>query len=161
MIERKLKPGGEVREYRCELAHADEGLVVVRFDMAAGGDAFQPPFAIPRGSWSLGFFWKRRPFNLYRMRGPEGSVLGHRMDALTDVRFGVGEVVYRDLALDWWVLPDGTLIEEDRDEFDELVASGVLSDADAKVVDEASRQIYSRYRHIIDDAAALERRLKL
>lgn len=161
VIERKLKPGGEVREYRCELVHAAEGLMVVRFDMAAGGDAFQPPFPIPRGSWSLGFFWKRRTFNLYRMRGPGGAVLGHRMDALTDVRFGAGEVAYRDLALDWWVLPDETLIEEDRDEFDELVAAGVLSDGDAQAVAEASRQIYSRYRHIIDDAAALERRLKL
>lgn len=161
VIERKLKPGGDVREYRCTLRHLSEGLMVVRFEMAEGAGVFQPPFDIPRGSWSLGFFWKRRTFNLYRMHGPDGEVLGHRMDALTDVRFGTDDVTYRDLALDWWVLADDTLIEEDREEFEGLVASGVLSAADARAVNEASRQVYSRYRHIIDDAAALETRLGL
>ena len=161
VVERKLKPDGGVREYQCELLHAGEGLMVVRFEMAEGGATFAPPFAIPPGSWSLGFFWKRRQHNLYRMRGPDGTVLGHRIDALTDVRFDDNGVTYRDLALDWWVLPDDTLIEEDREEFDALVDAGALSAGDAAAVDDASRQVYSRYRHIIDDVAILERKLRL
>jgi hypothetical protein len=161
VIERKVKPGGVVREYACTLAHRGRSLMVVRFGLPAGGAMFKPQFDVPPGSSSLGFFWMRRPFNLYRMRGPDGAVLGHRMDALTDVQFGADAVTYRDLALDWWVLADGTLIEEDRDEMDGLVATGVLSKADARTANEAARQIYSRYRHIIDDVAVLERRLKL
>ncbi len=161
VIERKVKPDGGVREYVCELLHAGAGLMVVRFEMAEGGAAFGPPFEVPAGSWSLGFFWKRRPHNLYRMRGPDGAVLGHRIDALTDVRFSEDAVTYRDLALDWWVLPDDTLIEEDRDEFEALVAAGALSAGDAAAANEASRQVYSRYRHIIDDVAILERKLGL
>jgi hypothetical protein len=161
IIERKQKPDGTIREYSCRLAHASNTLVIVRFDMPDGGAEFDTPFTLPPGSWSFGYFWRRRPFNLYRMRGPGGDVLGHRFDAVTAVAFGRDEVSYRDLALDWWVLADETLIEEDRDEFDELVAAGTLSEQDAEAANEAARHIYSRYRHIIDDVAILERRLNL
>jgi hypothetical protein len=161
IIERKQKPDGTVREYRCGLAYASSTLVVVRFDMPNGGVEFDTPFNVPPRSWSFGFFWPRRPFNLYRMRGPGGEVLGHRFDAVTDVRFTEGEVSYRDLALDWWVLPDDTLIEEDRDEFEDLVAAGKLSHQDARAANEAAKHIYSRYRHVIDDVAILERRLSI
>lgn len=161
VTERKLKPGGVTREYACSFVYQTVGLMVIRFDMSRGGDVWGPPFSIPPGSMTLGYFWKRRPFNLYRIHGPGGGVLGHRIDALTDVQFGTDSVTYRDLALDWWVLPDDTLIEQDRDELEALLASGTLSEADGQIVEEAARQVYSRYRHIIDDVGVLETRLGL
>jgi hypothetical protein len=161
VVERKQKPDGSIREYHCRLAHATAALVIVRFEMPDGGKQFAMPLQLPPGSWSFGYFWRRRPFNLYRMRGPGGVVLGHRFDAVRDVRFAPGEVTYRDLALDWWVLGDETLVEEDREEFEQLVASGTFSESDVAAANEAARQIYSRYRHIIDGVAILERRLGL
>lgn len=161
VIERKHKPDGTVREYTCRLVHESPALVVIRYDMPADGGGFVTPFALGPGSWSFGYFWARRPFNLYRMRDAQNQLLGHRFDAVTGVRFAPGEVSYRDLALDWWVLADDTLIEEDRDEFDALVAAGQLSASDAAAANDAARHIYSRYRHIIDDVAILEHRLGL
>lgn len=161
IIERKIKPGGEVREYPCTLLHMDTSLAVVRFVMARGGVITGTPVEVPPGSVSDGYFWKRRSFNAYRMRRADGSLIAHRFDAVADVRFSPEAVVYRDLALDWWVTPAGVVIEEDRDEFDALAASGALSAGDVRAATSAARQILSRYRHIIDELAAIEERLSL
>lgn len=159
IIERKQKPDGTVREYGCDLVHLDATLAVIAFRMEKGGEIFGTPIAIPPGSISHGYFWTRRPYNLYRMRGPDGKILAHRFDAVADVRLGTDAVSYRDLVLDWWVTPDDVLIEEDRDEMDALIAAGAMDARDVARANEAARAIYSRYRHIIDDVAKLERRL--
>lgn len=161
LVERKIKPDGTVREYACDVLHRGPGLVVVRFLMAKGGVIFGTPIEVPPGSVSHGYFWTRRAYNLYRMRDPAGEILAHRFDAVADVRIADGFVEYRDLVLDWWVTRDGAIIEEDRDEYDALVAAGGLSPADADAATGAARQVLSRYRHIIDDVAKLERRLEI
>ncbi len=159
IIERKIQADGTVREYACTLLHAELNLVVIRYTVVGGSTGFVTPLALPPGSTSDGYFWRNKHYNLYRFRGPSGEVLGHRFDAVTDVRVAPGLVEYRDLAVDWWVLADGTLIEEDRDELDALAATGVLSRTDIAAANDASRQVFSRYRHIIDGAAALEGRI--
>lgn len=161
VVERKIKPDGSVREYTCELLHLEPTLAVVRFRLPEGGSPFGAPIAIPPGSVSDGYFWTRRPYNLYRMRDANGAIAAHRFDAVTAVRLSREAIEYRDLVLDWWVTPGGEVLEEDREEFDELMAAGKVTPEDAAAVAEATRQVYSRYRHIIDDVAALERRLKL
>ncbi|MBA4179567.1 MAG: hypothetical protein C0506_03170 [Anaerolinea sp.] len=157
-LERKLKPDGSWREYRCTLLHRAPGLVVVRFVMEKGGVIFGTPIEVPPRSVSHGYFWARRPYNLYRMRMADGPLIAHRFDAVTNVIIREDEVSYRDLVLDWWVLPDGAIFEEDHEEFDELRASGALAARDAETAEEAARHVWSRYRHIIDDVEAFERR---
>jgi predicted RNA-binding protein associated with RNAse of E/G family len=161
ILERKQKPDGTMREYGCTLVRLTPGLAVIEFVMAQGGSIFGTPIEVPPGSISHGYFWKRRPYNLYRMRRADGSLIAHRFDAVTDVRLSADAVEYRDLILDWWVLPDDTLIEEDRDEFDGLLAAGKIAPTDIAKAHEAERAVYSRYRHIIDDVVRLERKLGL
>jgi hypothetical protein len=161
VIERKIKPDGTVRDYACTLLSLDRGLAVVEFVMSRGGAIFDTPIQVPPGSVSHGYFWARRPYNLYRMHDPGGRLIAHRFDAVADVRLGADVVSYRDLVLDWWVTRDDVIIEEDRDEFETLSAAGSLTARDIAVANAASYQVLSRYRHIIDEAAALERRLGL
>ena len=156
--ERKYKADGSAHDYKTELVYRDGRVVIVRFRMSGGTGAWGLPIEVPPGSISYGYFWARRPYNLYRMLSPEGRVLAHRFDAITDVRFNEGGLEYRDLELDWWVLPDGTLIEVDRDELEAALAAGQLSSRDGERADEAARQVFSRYRHIIDEAEELQRR---
>ena len=108
--ERKKKADGSVHDYETELVYRDGRVVIVRFRMTAGGGPPRLPISVPAGSVSYGYFWARRPYNLYRMLDPEGRVLAHRFDAVSEVRFETDGLEYRDLALDWWVLPDGTLV---------------------------------------------------
>ena len=161
VTERKQKADGTWREYGCELLHLEPGLAVVEFRMQQGGAIFGTPIEVPPGSVSHGWFWTRRPYNVYRMRRADGTLIAHRFDAVADVRLSPETVEYRDLVLDWWVMPDNTLIEEDRDEFDELVAAGKLSAKDLAAAGAAERAVFSRYRHIIDGVAEGERRLRI
>ncbi len=157
----KVKPDGTELAYETSLVHRDQGLVIVCFLMRKGGGPPRLPVVVPPGSVSYGYFWARRPYNVYRWLNPDGALIAHRFDAVTGVRITAEEVRYRDLALDWWALPDGTLIEEDRDELDALALSGVLAAKDLDRANEAARQVFSRYRHIIDEVVALERRFVL
>ena len=157
-VERKVKPGGKVLEYEVDLVHRDRSVAIVRFEMKHGGGPPRLPVEVPAGSVSYGYFWPRRPYSLYRWLSPDGSVVAHRFDAVCDVHVTAEEVAYHDLVLDWWVLPDDELIEEDRDELEELLASGSITPADARRANEAAQQIFSRYRHIIDEVVDLERR---
>jgi predicted RNA-binding protein associated with RNAse of E/G family len=156
--ERKGKFDGTVHEYDTPLVHRDGRVAIVKFVMTRAGGPPRLPVTVPAGSLSYGYFWPRRPYNVYRMLTPDQVLLGHRFDAVADVRFSADGVDYLDLILDWWAHPDGTLIEEDRDEFDEAVSAGKLSPAQVARAEEAARQIFSRYRHIIDEVESLERR---
>jgi len=158
IIERKIKLDGTAYEFDCALVHREPGLVVVRYVLEQGGAAFGAPLPIPPGAVSDGYFWASRPYNVYRMRSAAGELVAHRFDAVTDVVLGRDAVTYRDLVLDWWVAPDDSLIEEDRDEFDQAVTSGAMTADDAARANAAERDVYSRYRHIIGGAAAIERR---
>ncbi|HEX6030266.1 MAG TPA: DUF402 domain-containing protein [Tepidiformaceae bacterium] len=156
IVERKRKPDGTVREYPCEFVMRRRGLLVIRFRMQKGGSIFGTPIDVPPGSVSYGYFWANRPYNLYRMFRADGSLIAHRFDAVSDVRLLDGAVEYRDLVLDWWVLPDDTIIEEDREELGTLSEAGVLSAEDVTRANRAAYQVLSRYRHVIDEAAEIE-----
>jgi hypothetical protein len=159
ITEHKVKVDGTMREYRCELVYRNGGLMIVAFRMGQGGSqASGIPVTITPGSISYGYFWKGKTYSLYRMKRPDGSIIAHRFDAVTGVQFGNHSVTYCDLVLDWWVLPDDSLIEEDRDELDELLANGLLSLRELHLAETAAGEVTSRYRHIIDGLPALERK---
>ena len=157
-VERKRKPDGSERRYPCALEYASPSLAVVSYVMRQGGEVFGTPIDIPRGSVSYGYFWRSRPYTVYRMRAGD-RVIAHRFDAVAGVRLREGEVSYRDLALDWWLTPAGELIEEDRDEFEALCDSGAFSPADVAAVSRAGRVIARAPTRLLPELAALERRL--
>lgn len=157
-LERKRKADGTVHDYQTELVHRDKTVVVVKFVMTRGGGPPRLPVTVPAGSVSYGYFWPKRRYNVYRWMTEQGELIAHRFDAVTDVRVTDDSVDYRDLVLDWWAFPDDTIIEEDRDELDEAVASGAVGPSDERLANEAAYQVMSRYRHIIDEVEALERR---
>ena len=161
ILERKIKPDGTVREYPCRLVHIEPGFAVIRYVVEKGGVVFGTPVDVPADSVSYGYFWLRRPYSVYRMKRRDGSLVAHRFDASTVVEITPEAITYRDLVLDWWITPSGEVIEEDVDEFEDLVARRSLSARDRRLAGEAARQVLSRYRHIIDELESLERRLDL
>ena len=156
-LERKRKPDGSERRYRCRLEHASSSLVVVSYVMRQGGAVFGTPIDIPPGSVSYGYFWRSRPYTVYRMRAGD-RIVAHRFDAVAGVRYREGEVAYRDLALDWWVTAENELIEEDREEFEELREAGVFSAGDLAAAARAERVIARAGERLLPELAGLERR---
>ena len=93
-------------------------VAVVRFVLP------EPISDVPADTTTLGFFWRDRPYNLYRFFSPD---FGYRFDVVTDVRIEDDRVEYLDLHLDVRVMPDGTVRVEDEEEVEEAARSGLLS----------------------------------
>ncbi|MFN0095497.1 MAG: hypothetical protein ACKVVT_12080 [Dehalococcoidia bacterium] len=150
-----------MREYHCTWLHRETGLAVARFELPEGAGGFATPVVLPPGSVSDGYFWTQRDYSVYRMKGPGGQVVAHRFDAVANVVIDGLGVQYDDLVLDWWVLADGTILEEDADELAALARTGQLDPALERRAEATALQLFSRYRHIIDGLDALERKLGL
>ena len=157
IIERKVKPDGSVREFACRVLHREPGMVVVRY-VVNDGSSFTTPLQLEPGTASDGYFWEGRPYNVYRMRGPDGAIVCHRFDAVADVTIEDGSVSYRDLILDWWLLPDAGLVEEDRDELDAAAAAGQLTPGDLAAAAAATEAVRSGHTAIVAEVAAIEAR---
>tara|TARA_B100001123_G_scaffold422145_1_gene530657 strand:+ start:1501 stop:2031 length:531 start_codon:yes stop_codon:yes gene_type:complete len=155
-VEIKRKPDGSERRYRCVLEYASSSLVVVSYVMRQGGSVFGTPIDIPPGSVSYGYFWRFRPYTVYRMRESD-RIVAHRFDAVAGVRLRPGEVSYRDLALDWWLTPEGDLIEEDRDEFEAFRDKGTFSPSDLVAVARAERVIAGSCERLLSELSEIER----
>jgi len=155
-VEHKLKPDGSLKRYECSLVYQHNELRVVSFTMSTGGTVYRTPISIPAGTVSYGYFWLRRPYNIYRMKF-KGQLIAHRFDAIGDLRFTNNSVHYRDLILDWWLTPEGDLIEEDREELENLLESKLFSDADAAKAEYAGKIISNNKRRILRELKVIEK----
>src|SRR3990170_2051230 len=142
---------GRVERFACRLVLRRPHLAVLRFDhkeaRPAGG------LRLPAGSRTFGFFWRRRPYVLYRIVGPDGGLIAHRFDVVEDVRLGETEVSYTDLLLDLWVDANGTAQIEDEDEVEEHARRGLLSPGQRKRI-ERTRELLLRGQQAIAREAA-------
>lgn len=144
---------GRVERFACRLLVRRPHLAVVRFDhqeeRRAGGYRF------PAGSRSYGFLWRRRPYQLYRMTGPDGRLIAHRFDVVEAVRLDEAEVSYTDLLLDVWADPDGSLQVEDEDEVKEYTRRGLLSAAQRARIERTRALLVRRHAAIEREAERL------
>lgn len=156
----KVRLDGSEVNFECELVALDSHLAVVLYVVKAGS-SFTTPVRLPPGSSSFGYFWPRRSYSAYRILDPAGTLLAHRFDAVTEVRISREEVRYRDLVLDWWVLPREGLREEDRDEYEEAMQAGNIPLPWQTRAEAATRRLRFGHRSIIREIEAIERRLQL
>lgn len=153
--ERKVKADGSLHEYSCDLLFLTTEVAIIAYTMARGGTLPDVGLKVEPGSVSYGYFWANRPYNLYRMKRPDGSIIAHRFDAVADVVLSREVISYRDTVLDWWLV-DGVLTEEDADELEEMVASGVVPEADHQLALAAREAVRLGWPAIVAEAIALE-----
>jgi hypothetical protein len=153
ITETKRHLDGSADRFACELVLRRPDVIVVRFEHWEGRSA--GGFDIPRGSRTHGFFWRRRPYSLYRMTGPDARPIVDRFDIVEDVRLGEREVSYLDLLVDIWVAPDGSVLVEDEDEVEDHLARGLLSTAQRQRIERTAALLVRGHRRIIREAARL------
>jgi len=152
-IEVKRHLDGRAERFDCALLLRQPHLIVVRFDHNCGRRL--SGIRIPAGSRSYGFVWRRRPYVLYRIEGPDRGLLAHRFDVVEHVRFGEGEVSYMDLILDIWVMPDGWTSIEDEDEVAATTRAGLLSLDQRRRIGATKSLLLRRWRRIVREAETL------
>ena len=112
-------------------------------------------FTFDRGAISYGFFWRRRPYVMYRMVDASGRLIASRFDVVEDVRLAERTVTYTDLFLDLWLGPDGTPRLEDEDEVTEAARAGLLSQSQLNKIEKTKELLLRRHRAIAREAARL------
>jgi predicted RNA-binding protein associated with RNAse of E/G family len=149
----KHTPDGRAQAFTCGRLDLSRGRAVVLFvtERELRGDGY----VFPPGSRTFGFFWSRRPYNCYRMHGPDGALIAHRFDVVDSVRIRPDRIEYRDLLLDVWVPPGGAAAVEDEDEVWAAQAAGLLTPAQLRRIQRARTYLLTRHGRIIAEVAAV------
>jgi len=106
-VETKRTLDGRVQTFQTRLLVATQRMAAVRFDFAGSTYAHAGGFSIPSGSFTTGFFWRDRTYNLYHITDAGGSPIADRFDVVEGARIRSDGLEYTDLLLDLWVSPLG------------------------------------------------------
>ncbi|MBS4207391.1 DUF402 domain-containing protein [Bacillus sp. FJAT-50079] len=123
IIERKIRYDSNVVEYKCKLLNAqDQKLVLFHiiedsFTMLAG----QNKLTIPKGSYTIAYYWENRPYNLYFWRDNKGNYLGSYFNIVKNTCINDNMVTFEDLIIDILALPNGKYFILDEDELPEAL----------------------------------------
>ena len=137
---------GRVQEFRCEAVHVEPNVAVIEAILD------EPLGPYDAGTRSMGFFWRRRPYNLFRMHTPEGDLIADRFDVVADVRIETDRIEYLDLLLDVVVSATGDLAVEDEDEVRAAAEEGLLEPRHLEAIERALTTITRDHRRIVREA---------
>ncbi|MGE7767153.1 DUF402 domain-containing protein [Peribacillus sp. NPDC096540] len=118
IIERKIRYDSAVVEHSCMLLKAQNQNVVLfhkildSFTMIAN----QTKLTISKGSYTIAYYWKDRPYNLYIWRDNKGNYLGSYFNIVKNTYMKDNLVSFDDLIIDILVLPNGDYFILDEDE---------------------------------------------
>ncbi|KKB34086.1 DUF402 domain-containing protein [Bacillus thermotolerans] len=121
IIERKIRYDSVVVEHSCMLLKTQNQNVVLfhkildSFTMIAN----QSKLTIPKGSYTIAYYWKDRPYNLYIWRDNKGNYLGSYFNIVKNTYMTDKLVSFEDLIIDIMVLPNGDYFILDEDELPE------------------------------------------
>ena len=146
---------GKVLTFECEPVAFEYRRAICLF--RSTGAFATTTFTMSKGGLSYGFFWPRRPYIVYRISEPDGTLLGHRFDVVDRVRIGPHHASYRDLVVDAWIPAGGELRLEDEDELAELVAAGQVPAGLQGEIERVARLLVREHPRVtaeVEDAVA-------
>jgi len=101
------------------------------------------------GGFTVAHFWNGRGYVLYEFLNPGNQVVGYYFHLVSDVIIYEDSVEYKDLLLDLWVYPDGRSVELDRDELDDCVEKGLISQEEMRSANEWAKEIVRSFNAIV------------
>ncbi|HEY7294694.1 MAG TPA: DUF402 domain-containing protein [Dehalococcoidia bacterium] len=152
-IETKRTLDGREQRFETRLIAVTPRWAAVRFDFTGTTYARAGGFAIPAGSYTTGFFWRDRTYNLYHITGADGSPIADRFDVVEGVQIRRNGLIFTDLLLDLWVSPLGETRFEDEDEVRDYRERGLLTDRQFATIERTARYLNRNHARVI--AAAL------
>ncbi|WP_338787020.1 DUF402 domain-containing protein [Metabacillus sp. FJAT-53654] len=121
MKERKMRYDSTVVEHSCLVLETKNQNIVLfhkivdSFTMKAN----ETKLTIPKGSYTIAYYWNDRPYNLYIWRDNKGNYLGAYFNIVKNTYMTDQFVSFEDLIIDIMVLPSGDYFILDEDELPE------------------------------------------
>jgi hypothetical protein len=110
---KRTMDGGEER-FMCDVCSRTENELVVIYRLPSDRDVHG--VWLPKGTITVGSFWKNRPFNLYHWVHPKKGTLAYYFNVGDVGRWGQDEFEWEDLAVDVIATPGGRVTVLDEDE---------------------------------------------
>ncbi|MGE6551813.1 DUF402 domain-containing protein [Bacillus mycoides] len=121
IIERKIRYDATTVDHACLLIEAEPEKIILyhevqySFTMVAN----DTKLTIPKGSYTIAYYWEKRPYNLYVWRDQNGSYIGSYFNIVKNTYITDQVVSFKDLILDIMVLSNGEFFILDEDELPE------------------------------------------
>lgn len=146
--EKKRCINGQEREYECRLLYLDDEVAIVVYPIrrhwSVGSLMLRP------GMISYGFFWKRRPYVLYKWFDERGEKAGDYFSVAQSIEVHPQEVMWKDLVLDLLVLPEGKIEVLDEEEVPSSIDVHTLG-----YIRFAQKEIVSNWRKVVRETDIL------
>ena len=152
--ETKHRLDGRTESFEVTLLAAAPTMVTVRYDFSGERYARAGGFTIPPGSYTTGFFWRERSYNLYHITHADGTPIADRFDVVESVRIRRDRVEFTDLLLDLWVSALGEAHFEDEDEVREYHERGLIGDERLRRIERTGSYLARNHRRIVVAALA-------
>ena len=134
------KPG---QAFECELVAVEPTVggasAIILYRMPRATTIFG--IDMPEGSFTLGYFWQDRPYNVYHWLGPDERTLAYYANVADRTAISTTEIAWRDLVLDVLVRPNGEVEVLDEDELPDDLPTAVaqrIGNARSSLLDGAS-----------------------
>ncbi|MPZ24332.1 MAG: DUF402 domain-containing protein [Dehalococcoidia bacterium] len=146
----KIHLDGRRESFDCDLIALDNAGAIVAWTTPVAGE--RGGFIFPAGAVTTAFFWRGRKHNLYRFAGPDGRLIGHRLDIIEPATISDGRITYVDLILDIVAPVAGEARIEDADELAEVVEAGLIDPRQAAAVIAYARNIEAKVNEVLGEA---------
>ncbi|WP_057914945.1 DUF402 domain-containing protein [Peribacillus muralis] len=118
IIERKIRYDSLVVEHRCFMLAANEEEAVLFHEVTDSFTINTPKtkLTISKGCYTIAYYWRDRPYNLYIWRNKHGKYVGAYFNIVKNTSLFNNLVTFEDLILDIVVFPDGNYYILDEEE---------------------------------------------
>jgi predicted RNA-binding protein associated with RNAse of E/G family len=148
MIEEiKVHKNKETQRFLCNVLHREAGYLVLSYRAEQPGRLHN--IVIPGGSTTIAHYWAERGYVLWRMYGPDGTLIGTLFHICRDVTITETAVQYLDLIIDIWIPADGEPRVLDEDELEECTQQGLVSDEEVRWIRKQRALITDAHAEII------------
>lgn len=121
IIERKIRYDSTTVEHTCLLLEKQLRSIVLFHEVQYSFtmNTHDSSLTIPKGSYTIAYYWEDRPYNLYIWRDKNGMYVGSYFNVVKNTQITDEVVSFEDLIIDIMVLPNGEYFILDEDELPE------------------------------------------
>jgi uncharacterized protein len=149
----KVHKNKGTQRFRCSLLRREPGCLVLSYHASQPGRIRD--IVIPAGSTTIAHYWTGRGYVLWRMYGPDSSLIGSLFHICRDVCITETSVQYLDLIVDIWIPANGEPQVLDEDELEECTRQNLVSTEERQYIEEQKRLVLAAHGVIINQAWTL------
>ncbi|PEX81462.1 DUF402 domain-containing protein [Bacillus cereus] len=125
IIERKIRYDSTIVDHNCLILEKKLQSIMLFHEVQYSFtmNTHDSSVTIPKGSYTIAYYWEDRPYNLYIWRDTNGVYLGSYFNIVKNTQITNELVSFEDLIIDILILPSGEYIILDEDELPEPLES--------------------------------------